>query len=105
VGAVAPVRAAPSTHSVPVVFAKSLKEARWTPDAGTLLELAEARGLQPQFSCRTGSCGTCRTTLIAGQVTYINEPSASLGEGEVLPCSAVPAQTEGASENRIELEL
>lgn len=37
---------------VPVYFAASAKEARWVPGSGTLLELAEARGLAPEFSCR-----------------------------------------------------
>src|SRR5690606_18584329 len=47
-----PARLSPSTQSVPVVFMNSLKESRWMPGSGTLLELAEARGLEPEFSCR-----------------------------------------------------
>lgn len=34
----------------------------------TLLEAVERYGYQPQFSCRAGSCGTCRLRLLAGQV-------------------------------------
>ncbi len=90
-----PQRMPPSTKPVPVVFTNSLKEARWTPDAGTLLELAEARGLQPDFSCREGTCGTCRTKLIKGEVTYIKEPTAKVSGDEVLLCCAVPASQEG----------
>ncbi|WP_313431750.1 pyridoxamine 5'-phosphate oxidase family protein, partial [Pseudomonas sp.] len=41
-----------ASEPVPVYFASSAKEARWAPGAGTLLELAEARGLSPEFSCR-----------------------------------------------------
>lgn len=104
-GTVAPVRPAPSTQPVPVLFATSLKEARWTPGSGSLLELAEARGLDPAFSCRAGSCGTCRTKLLAGTVTYPTEPTARIGEGGVLLCSAVPAALEGEADNRIELAL
>ncbi len=63
-----------STEPVPVAFLNSSKEARWTPDAGTLLELAEARGLSPEFSCRTGTCGTCRTKLLKGAATYAKAP-------------------------------
>ncbi|SOC46003.1 hypothetical protein SAMN05892877_12013 [Rhizobium subbaraonis] len=100
-----PVRRPPSTRPVPVAFMGSMKEARWTPEAGTLLELAEARGLNPDFSCRTGSCGTCRTTLTKGAVTYVREPAAAIGEGEVLLCCAVPAEQEGDGENHIQLEL
>ncbi|OJF97636.1 pyridoxamine 5'-phosphate oxidase family protein [Pararhizobium antarcticum] len=101
----APVRQPPSTKPVPVAFMASLKEARWTPEAGTLLELAEARGLEPEFSCREGTCGTCRTKLTKGAVTYIKEPTATIGEGEVLLCCAVPAEQNKGQENRIQLEL
>ena len=72
----------------------SLKEARWTPESGTLLELAEARGLTPEYSCREGHCGTCRTRLLKGAVTYIKEPGASVGADDVLICCAVPTGEE-----------
>jgi ferredoxin-NADP reductase len=81
-----------ATSSVPVVFHRSAKEARWQPDGGSLLELAESRGLQPEFSCRGGSCGTCRTRLISGQVHYPHPPAEIPEEGEVLICCAIPAQ-------------
>ncbi|GJD51287.1 Flavohemoprotein [Methylobacterium crusticola] len=84
-----------SAESVPVAFLNSSKEVRWTPEAGTLLELAEARGLSPEFSCRTGTCGTCRTKLMAGAVTYAKAPSAPHAEDEVLICSATPADGSG----------
>jgi ferredoxin-NADP reductase/predicted pyridoxine 5'-phosphate oxidase superfamily flavin-nucleotide-binding protein len=91
----APLRAPPSDTPVSVVFTNSLKEARWTPASGTLLDLAEARGLQPEFSCREGNCGTCRTKLIKGAVTYVKEPTAKVDEDEVILCCAVPASQEG----------
>lgn len=95
----------PSTGPVPVAFMRSLKEARWLPDSGSLLELAEARGLTPEFSCREGHCGTCRTKLLKGSVTYPKIPSASTADDEVLICCAVPAQLPAGEENRIQLEL
>ena len=83
-----------ATEPVPVYFTTSSKEARWTPGSGSLLELAENRGLTPEFSCRGGSCGTCKTRLISGQVHYPTPP-AELPEGDsVLICCAVPAQGE-----------
>lgn len=103
--AVIPVRLPPATKSVPIAFTNSLKEARWTPESGTLLELAEARGLEPEYSCREGNCGTCRTRLIKGAVTYVKEPTAKVGEDEILICCAVPAVQRGESENRIQLAL
>jgi hypothetical protein len=80
---------------VPVAFLDSSKEARWTPESGTLLELAEARGLSPAFSCRAGTCGTCKTKLLAGAVTYAKEPSTPVAGDEVLICSATPAAGSG----------
>ncbi|AVJ29064.1 pyridoxamine 5'-phosphate oxidase family protein [Achromobacter spanius] len=100
-----PVRLPPATASVPIAFMNSLKEARWTPASGSLLDLAETRGLNPEFSCREGNCGTCRTKLIKGAVTYIKEPTAEVGEDEVLICCAVPAMPQGEEENRIQLAL
>jgi len=78
---------------VPVVFERSAKEARWQPDGGSLLELAESRGLHPEFSCRGGSCGTCKTRLISGAVNYPQPPAEVPEEGQVLICCAVPAQS------------
>ncbi|WP_223459070.1 MULTISPECIES: pyridoxamine 5'-phosphate oxidase family protein [unclassified Pseudomonas] len=81
-----------ATTSVPVVFQRSAKEARWQPEGGSLLELAESRGLRPEFSCRGGSCGTCRARLISGQVHYPLPPAEVPDDGQVLICCAIPAQ-------------
>jgi ferredoxin-NADP reductase len=83
-----------ATQSVPVKFMDSLKEARWTPDTGSLLELAEVRGLSPAYSCRAGHCGSCKTKLLQGAVTYPTPPSAQVADDEVLICCARPAQQE-----------
>ena len=83
-----------ASEPVPVYFAASAMEARWAPGSGTLLELAEARGLAPEFSCRGGSCGTCKTRLVSGQVHYPNPPAELPEAGSVLICCAVPAQVE-----------
>ncbi|MNE85146.1 Ferredoxin-1 [compost metagenome] len=75
-------------------FSASAKEARWTPGSGSLLDLAESRGLTPDFSCRGGSCGTCRTRRISGTVHYPNPPAEMPEDDEVLICCAVPAESE-----------
>ncbi|MGA6099106.1 pyridoxamine 5'-phosphate oxidase family protein [Stutzerimonas marianensis] len=87
----APAAAVP----VPVYFSASATEARWKPDCGSLLELAESRGLTPEFSCRGGSCGTCAVPLISGSVHYTNPPAQLPDGNNVLICCAVPAQAEG----------
>jgi len=84
-----------------VTFARSGFDQRWDRGEGTLLELAEAHGLNPEFSCRGGSCGTCATRLKAGAVAYRSEPTAERAEDEVLICCAVPA----AGTASVELEL
>lgn len=90
--------------AVPIRFMGSLKEARWTPESGSLLALAEARGLSPEYGCRAGHCGTCKTPLLKGKVTYLSPPSASVAEDEVLLCCAQPA-AQGNEEEGIWLGL
>jgi len=102
---VTPPRRPPATEPVAIAFTASSQEARWTPESGTLLELAEERGLSPPFSCREGNCGTCRTKLMAGAVTYLKEPTAEVADDEVLICSAVPAKPEAEGDDRIQLDL
>jgi ferredoxin-NADP reductase/predicted pyridoxine 5'-phosphate oxidase superfamily flavin-nucleotide-binding protein len=80
-----------SSVPVRVAFIASAKEARWMPEGGTLLELAEARGLSPEFSCRAGTCGTCKIRVVSGAVTYPAPPAFSVPDGEALICCAVPA--------------
>lgn len=96
-GAVAATRpaAAPATESVPVLFLKSAKEARWRPQGGSLLELAEERGLEPAFGCRAGSCGSCRTKVLKGSVACAKTPAFDVPDGEALVCCAVPAAGSG----------
>ncbi|WP_137806701.1 pyridoxamine 5'-phosphate oxidase family protein [Pseudomonas sp. G(2018)] len=79
---------------VPVYFAASAKEARWKPESGSLLELAESRGLSLDFSCRGGSCGICRAKVLSGRVHYPNPPAQMPDEGIALICCAVPALDE-----------
>ncbi|EJN07884.1 pyridoxamine 5'-phosphate oxidase family protein [Herbaspirillum sp. YR522] len=100
-----PLLAPVATGAVPVMFMNTMKQARWTPDVGTLLDLAEARGLAPEFSCREGHCGTCRTRLLAGEVTYLKPPQAKVGEDEVLLCCAMPARQAATGAARVELAL
>ena len=61
-----------------VVFARSQKTAAWQPDAASLLELAEANDLTPDYSCRQGICGTCECQLLEGEVEYNQPPTAAI---------------------------
>lgn len=82
-----------ANEAVTVHFNASSKAASWTPGSGSLLQLAESRGLTPEFSCRGGTCGSCKTRLLSGQVHYPNPPAELPDDGSVLICCAVPAQS------------
>ncbi|WP_144140813.1 pyridoxamine 5'-phosphate oxidase family protein [Paraburkholderia sp. BCC1884] len=99
-----PVRE-PATITTPVAFVKSGKEARWNPDEDSLLELAESRGLSPEFGCRSGSCGSCRTRIVEGEVAYRSQPEFDVDEGEALICCAVPASEATGGGDRLLLDL
>lgn len=97
--------AEPSTVAVDVVFNAAGDQATWVPGTGSLLELAEASGLTPEFGCREGACGACKTPLVAGAVAYFRQTSATHGDNEVLICSAVPAANANGSANRLVLAI
>ncbi|CAM2144603.1 Pyridoxamine 5'-phosphate oxidase-like FMN-binding protein [Pararobbsia alpina] len=94
-----------ATQPVTVHFAKAGKDAEWTPDKGTLLEFAEAQGLQPEYGCRGGSCGTCRTRIVEGHVGYPAPTDFKVGDNEALICCAMPAQPDENATARIVLDL
>jgi len=73
-----------------VRFEKSGLAADWDPSEGSILALAEAQGLRPDFSCRTGICHTCSSELIQGEVEYVTEPLDRPDPGCVLICVAAP---------------
>lgn len=102
--AAAPPAPAPAlaARAATVVFTRSGISADWSPDSGTLLELAERHGVAAAFGCRAGHCGSCVTRLGAGRVTYAEPTAWRAGDGEVLPCCALPAAEGG---ERIELDL
>jgi ferredoxin-NADP reductase/MOSC domain-containing protein YiiM/ferredoxin len=73
-----------------IAFARSDLTIPWSPDYGTLLELAESCDVPVRWSCRTGVCQTCETTLIAGDVDYNPDPVESPAAGSLLICCSQP---------------
>jgi ferredoxin-NADP reductase/MOSC domain-containing protein YiiM len=53
-----------------------------------LLELAEACDVPVHWSCRTGVCQSCKTSLVSGDVSYDPAPVEDPGAGHVLLCCA-----------------
>lgn len=83
----APETGAPRETDVAIVrFARSGGEA---PAGGTLLETAEAAGLEPRFRCRRGICGTCTTPKLAGRVRDTRTDETSDAVGPVRICVSV----------------
>ncbi|WP_192257682.1 2Fe-2S iron-sulfur cluster-binding protein [Mesorhizobium silamurunense] len=76
--------------SITVEFRKSGRTAAWDPTAASLLAFAEDQGLSPDFSCRAGICGTCKSRLVSGEVAYFEVPLDELPPGEVLLCCSRP---------------
>jgi len=83
-------RTAGITEAIQVNFARSEVTASWDPSAESLLDLAEAQGLRPDFSCRSGICQSCICKLLVGEVEYFQEPLDVPDPGCVLICSAKP---------------
>ena len=79
-----------STSELTVSFAKAGLTAKWDPRLESILDLAEAQGLRPPFSCRTGICHTCSSKLIEGEVEYVTEPLDMPDPGCVLICVSKP---------------
>ena len=75
---------------IAVRFARSEIAATWDPSKGTLLDLAEASGLRPPYSCRSGICQTCSAAIISGDVDYLEPPMAAPTVGEALICCSYP---------------
>ena len=61
-----------------------------TIDPGqTVLEAAEAGGIEAAFGCRGGSCGVCKTRLLEGKVhapAAIALKESEIEQGYILPC-------------------
>jgi ferredoxin-NADP reductase/MOSC domain-containing protein YiiM/ferredoxin len=73
-----------------IEFARSNLAIPWSSDYASLLELAEACDVPVRWSCRTGVCHTCETTLIAGDADYSPDPVEPPADGSVLICCSQP---------------
>jgi ferredoxin-NADP reductase/MOSC domain-containing protein YiiM/ferredoxin len=73
-----------------IEFARSNLSVPWSSDYGSLLELAEACDVPVRWSCRTGVCHNCETTLIAGELAYDPDPVEPPADGSALICCSRP---------------
>ncbi|MEU9918578.1 MOSC domain-containing protein [Streptomyces sp. NPDC051001] len=81
----------PAPHAGPfhVTYQASGATAKWSPESGTLLDLAESQGLTLPACCRAGVCGTCAAT-VHGRTAYLVDPLVEPRDGQVLLCCSVP---------------
>lgn len=80
----------PVTNIYKVKFSKSGIETYWKDSNLSILELAEEKGLKPDFSCRMGTCSTCESILVSGDIEYEPEPFMEAEEGKIFICCSKP---------------
>jgi len=85
-----PATGSPVIGPLAVTFAASGKVCEWRPGMGSLLDFAEANGIEVASGCRSGSCGSCQTTIRAGQVRYARAPDHTPEPGSCLMCMSTP---------------
>jgi ferredoxin-NADP reductase/predicted pyridoxine 5'-phosphate oxidase superfamily flavin-nucleotide-binding protein len=87
--------AAVTQQPVAVRFATSGIEATWDGTHASLLDLAEANGIQAPSGCRAGVCGSCAVGLTGGETAGTRTCSAQPAAGQVLLCSTAPRAGSG----------
>ncbi len=85
-----PARTARDSQPISITFSRSGKSLTWDPAADSLLEFAEANAVEVDSGCHAGSCGTCQTALMAGEVEYNQQPDTDIEPGHCLLCIATP---------------
>ncbi|WP_371573255.1 2Fe-2S iron-sulfur cluster-binding protein [Streptomyces sp. NBC_01314] len=81
---------APTTYSVE--FVRSGRTVTCAAD-GTLLDAAYAAGLRPPASCTAGMCGTCKTTMLSGEVDMQHNGGIrprEVAQNKILICCSKP---------------
>jgi len=74
-----------------ITFARSGLTVNWSPDYGSILDLAEVCDVPTRFSCRSGVCHMCVTGVVAGTARYVQPPLEEPDKGNLLICSAAPS--------------
>jgi ferredoxin-NADP reductase len=79
-----------ATDGLQVGFARSGLTVHWDTRYASLLDLAEACDVPARWSCRTGVCHTCETSLLSGTIDYAPDPVDNPADGNVLICCSRP---------------
>ncbi len=81
----------PLVAPLDIQLKRSERTLTWDGTDATLLDLAERYGVDIETGCRSGSCGSCETRLLAGTVHYAHPPDYELPPGYCLLCVGTPA--------------
>jgi ferredoxin-NADP reductase/MOSC domain-containing protein YiiM/ferredoxin len=73
-----------------VTFSRSNLAVPWDDRYPSLLDFAEACDVPVGFGCRNGTCHSCESGLLAGEVTYHIEPLEPPPDDRILACSTRP---------------
>jgi ferredoxin-NADP reductase len=73
-----------------VNFAATDKLLTWSPTSNSLLEFAEANGININSGCSAGNCGSCQTRILSGEVAYSQPPDFEPESGKCLLCVSIP---------------
>jgi len=87
------VTSAAEVGSIEVAVDQADQTVPWDPNCESLLELAEQHDVDIDSGCRAGSCGTCATTLLAGEVQYPQDLQMDCEPGQCLICVAKPVSS------------
>jgi ferredoxin len=79
-----------TARQLTVTFRESGKQFPWDPAMSCLLDFIESKDIQVECLCGAGECGSCRTRLLEGEVTYRQKPKINPGDGYCLLCVTVP---------------
>ncbi|MEK2495111.1 GNAT family N-acetyltransferase [Kitasatospora purpeofusca] len=73
-----------------VRFERSGVEHLWDHGFDSLLQFADHHGIETESRCWAGACGTCRSGLARGTVSYHIEPGPDLDGRDILLCTSQP---------------
>jgi ferredoxin-NADP reductase len=82
--------AALDIQPVEVHFTRSGRTLQWCAKESHLLDFAEKHGIAVESGCRSGSCGSCLTSVVRGEVIYDAPPDFDLLAGQCLLCVGKP---------------
>ncbi|MEO7680995.1 MAG: 2Fe-2S iron-sulfur cluster-binding protein, partial [Sphingomonas sp.] len=86
-GEIAP---SPVIEPLQIRFTNSAQTLVWDGSDPNLLDFAERHSVAVESGCRSGSCGTCETELVSGEVSYAVPPSFAVAPGHCLLCVGAP---------------